>query len=111
MIVAAIEPNKQRLSVSLSVFGHSGYAPSGSDIVCAWVSALVQTFAATAELMQKNGDLQLLECRMDLGGAVIRCQCDTEEAWKPLCVALGFTQLGLLLLERDYPQYIKVNGA
>ena len=30
---------------SIDVTGHAGYAPAGSDIICAAVSALVQSFA------------------------------------------------------------------
>ena len=34
---------------NISINGHAGYAPHGQDIVCAAVSALVQTFLASTE--------------------------------------------------------------
>lgn len=34
---------------SISIHGHAGYAPIGQDIVCAAVSALVQTFVASVD--------------------------------------------------------------
>lgn len=33
----------------ITIEGHAGYAPHGQDIVCAAVSALVQTFIASVE--------------------------------------------------------------
>ena len=36
-------------SFALDVYGHSGYAPAGDDIVCAGISALVQTLAIRAD--------------------------------------------------------------
>ena len=36
-------------SFALDVSGHSGYAPVGDDIVCAGISALVQTLAIRAD--------------------------------------------------------------
>ena len=36
-------------SFALDVSGHSGYAPAGDDIVCAGISALVQTLAIRAD--------------------------------------------------------------
>ena len=33
----------------ITINGHAGYAPHGQDIVCAAVSALVQTFIASVE--------------------------------------------------------------
>ena len=111
MVNATITPDKQELSVRMTVLGHSGYAPSGSDIVCAWVSSLVQTFIATADIMHQNGDMRSLEYQLEPGIADVYCRCDTEEEWRVLCTALAFVQTGLLLLERDYPRYIQVNGA
>ncbi|MBQ2938980.1 MAG: ribosomal-processing cysteine protease Prp [Clostridia bacterium] len=111
MITAVIAPDKADLSMRLTVTGHSGYAPSGSDVVCAWVSSLVQTFAETVAMMHRNGDLLSCEGAIEPGKADIRCRCDTEEEWRILCLTLGFVQTGLSLLARDYPQYITVNSA
>lgn len=41
MIYVTIEKNAQDEITSFKVEGHAGYAPSGRDVVCAAVSALV----------------------------------------------------------------------
>ena len=41
----------------LSVSGHAGYAPEGQDIVCAAVSALVQTLAMHADNCEDNCEI------------------------------------------------------
>ncbi len=37
----------------IHVFDHSGYAPAGSDIVCAGISTLVQTLIMAVEQMTR----------------------------------------------------------
>ena len=39
----------KRHSNGISIQGHAGYAPHGKDIVCAAVSAIVQTFLASID--------------------------------------------------------------
>ena len=84
----------------LSVSGHAGYNP-GNDIVCAAVSALVQTFEASAREFTTD------EIRSSLqdGNAVI--------AWpraptKELSLLIDSTCLGLIRIAGSYPENIKV---
>ena len=50
-----IEVNVQKDSISVT--GHAGYAPPGQDIVCAAVSTLIQTLAASLDsLTDDNPD-------------------------------------------------------
>lgn len=51
----------------ICVVGHAGAGPPGHDIVCAAVSALVQTFALSAE--ELTGDQ--IRCDIQPGRAVI----------------------------------------
>lgn len=55
-----------------TITGHAGYAPYGQDIVCAAVSALVQTFIASVEelthdeikaLRNEQGQIQTIQYR------------------------------------------------
>lgn len=55
-----------------TITGHAGYAPHGQDIVCAAVSALVQTFIASVEelthdeikaLRNEQGQIQTIQYR------------------------------------------------
>ena len=56
----------------ITIDGHAGYAPHGQDIVCAAVSALVQTFLASVEELTTDyieaagnaqGQIQLIKYR------------------------------------------------
>lgn len=51
----------------LTVTGHAGYAPKGEDIVCAGVSALVQTLGLYA--MEHGGKTEIREgyAKIDAG--------------------------------------------
>lgn len=85
---------------SLSATGHAGYNP-GNDIVCAAVSALVQTFEASAREFTTD------EIRSSLqdGNAVISWpRAPTAE----LKLLIDSTCLGLIRLAGSYPENIKV---
>lgn len=56
----------------ITIKGHAGYAPIGQDIVCAAVSALVQTFLASVDELthdeitarrNKHGQIQTIQYR------------------------------------------------
>ena len=53
MTVVRIKWTGDTLEVSVS--GHAGYGPKGSDIVCAAVSMLSQSLAAALEQAEKDG--------------------------------------------------------
>ena len=84
----------------LSVSGHAGYNP-GNDIVCAAVSALVQTFEASAREFTTD------EIRSSLqdGNAVIAWPRAPTEKLKLL---IDSTCLGLIRMAGSYPENIKV---
>lgn len=84
----------------LSVYGHAGYNP-GNDIVCAGVSALVQTFEAAA----KEFTTDRLESSMQDGNAVISWP---RAPTKELSLLIDSTCLGLLRMAGSYPDNIKV---
>lgn len=86
---------KGRDVVGLSVKGHSGYAESGKDIVCAAVSALVESMR-----------LYLQECpycsvRED-GEAILMA---ATIAYEP---AFDMVHVGLEALSEQYPDNIKI---
>ena len=62
----------KRNNNSITIKGHAGYAPIGCDIVCAAVSALVQTFVASVEeltadeikaVTNEQGQIQTIQYR------------------------------------------------
>jgi len=90
--------------VEVRVSGHSGYAPSGSDIVCAAVSAIVQTAILGLKsipgvvVKDRVGDGEL-ECRIVRVAGTSQCQVD----------AITNTMvLGLLDIAKSYGDYVQV---
>ena len=96
MIVITHSPGR------ITIVGHAGYAPHGQDIVCAAVSALVQTFAASVEelttdglLIGENdqGQIQLIQYRKLSEGA-------------QLLLASFF--VGIRMIADSYPSNLKL---
>lgn len=84
----------------LTVTGHAGYNP-GNDIVCAAVSALVQTFEASA----KEFTTDEIYASLQDGNAVISWpRAPTEK----LELLIDSTCLGLIHMAESYPENIKV---
>ena len=88
-----------------SVSGHSGYAESGADIVCAAVSAVVTMAEATindvcgAKAKVRVKDEQ---ARISL---TLPTSCDEEETVQAVLAGMMIT---LCSLRDDYPDYIEV---
>ena len=88
-----------------SVSGHSGYAESGADIVCAAISAAVAMAEATindvcgAKAKVRVKDEQ---ARITL---TLPASCDEEETVQAV---LSGMMLTLISLREDYPDYIEV---
>ena len=88
-----------------SVSGHSGYAESGSDIVCAAISAVVTMAEATinevcgakAKVRVKDEDARIT--------LMLPTSCDEEEAVQAVLVGMMLT---LISMRDDYPDYIEV---
>ena len=88
-----------------SVSGHSGYADSGSDIVCAAISAVVtmaettinDVCGAKAKVRVKNEDARVT--------LTLPTSCDEEEAVQAVLAGMMLT---LCSMRDDYPDYIEV---
>ncbi len=88
-----------------SVSGHSGYSESGSDIVCAAISAVVTMAEATindvcgakAKVRVKEEDARIT--------LILPASCDEEESVQAV---LSGMMLTLISLREDYPDYIEV---
>ena len=88
-----------------SVSGHSGYAESGSDIVCAAISAVVTMAEATInEVCGAKAKVRVKEedARISL---TLPTSCDEEESVQ---AALAGMMLTLISMRDDYPDYIEV---
>ena len=88
-----------------SVSGHSGYAESGSDIVCAAISAVVSMAEATindvcgakAKVRVKEEDARIT--------LTLPTSCDEEESVQAVLAGMMLT---LCSMRDDYPEYIEV---
>ena len=88
-----------------SVSGHSGYGESGTDIVCAAVSAVVTMAEATindvcgakakVRVKEENASVRL----------TLPASCDEEEAVQAVLAGMMLT---LISLRDEYPDYIEV---
>ena len=88
----------------LKIEGHAGAAPYGYDIVCAGVSALVQTFKAAAEQLTDDTVKTAVEPET---GQILGFDWGNEptEKTRTLVDALW---IGLAMIEREYPEYVKL---
>ena len=96
--------NEDRIT-GFTVFGHSGYAEAGSDIVCAAVSAVVTMAEATindvcgakAKVRVKEEDARIT--------LTLPASCDEEDAVQAVLAGMLIT---LCSIRDDYPDYIEV---
>ena len=88
-----------------SVSGHSGYAESGADIVCAAVSAVVTMAEATInDVLGAKAKVRVKEedARITL---TLPATCEEEEAVQAVLAGM---MLYFINLRDDYPDYIEV---
>ena len=88
-----------------SVYGHSGYAEAGKDIVCAAVSAIVTMAEATInDVCGAKAKVRVKEdgARVTL---TLPASCDEEETVQAVLAGMMLTLCGL---RDDYPDYIEV---
>ncbi len=94
MIDVIIAYNETNKAFMLNASGHAGMAPRGEDLVCAAVSALVQTLAIYADSVQ----------RLESGRAILSGVGTAQyEAFKVV-------MSGILAIQRNYPKYLKIRG-
>ena len=88
-----------------SISGHSGYAESGSDIVCAAISAVVSMAEATInDVCGANAKVRVKEedARITL---TLPTSCDEEDAIQAVLAGMMVT---LCSMRDDYSDYIEV---
>ena len=88
-----------------SVSGHSGYAESGADIVCAAISAVVSMAEATInDVLGAKAKVRVKEAdaRITL---TLPAACESEEAVQAVLAGMMLT---LCNMRDDYPDYIEV---
>ncbi len=85
---------------AIVVAGHSRYAPPGQDIVCAAVSALVQTLALSLNRLAPGETV----CSMEPGSATIRYTSLSEKGRLLVCSFF----VGIEAVAAAYPDNVTV---
>lgn len=89
---------------SLRLFGHCGFAKKGNDIVCAGVSALVQTAGVLFNACHKSKIKQTdSENYFE-----IKIEKVTDKDKNKITNYCDFLLTGLFLTEKHYPNYVKI---
>ncbi|MDD3268359.1 MAG: ribosomal-processing cysteine protease Prp [Syntrophomonadaceae bacterium] len=97
---------KEHKIISFAVKGHSGFAPEGTDICCAGVSAVAQTaLLGLINHLRKKPSYQVEK-------GILHCELppqleDKEE--QTAQIILSTMEAGLLSMQEAYPGYIKVD--
>ena len=84
----------------ITVSGHAGYAENGKDIVCAGVTALVQTLVKSADDLTEDK----IEYEISPGRADIHYGC-LSEAGKLLVDAFF---IGICMIADEFPEHVRV---
>ena len=84
----------------ITIAGHAGYAPHGQDIVCAAVSALLQTFLASVEEMTTDK----IKSEMAAGNAVVEYKSLSEKGQ----LLMNSFLLGVRMIADEYPDNVKL---
>jgi len=100
MIDISFEVDREGICSGFLVRGHAGYAPRGSDIVCAAVSALTQGAAHTLQEMKEPG------AKVVQSDAELICIIDRPDIATQAIFAM--VKRSLQELESQYSGYIKV---
>lgn len=84
----------------VSVLGHAGYAPQGQDIVCAGVTALTQTLAASLD--------NLTDDRLDytIAPGIFKLKTKSLSSKAKLLVDSFF--IGVCGIADAYPNYVRI---
>ncbi|PKL48917.1 MAG: hypothetical protein CVV42_07950 [Candidatus Riflebacteria bacterium HGW-Riflebacteria-2] len=90
--------------VRLRVSGHSSQADKGKDIVCAAVSALIQTFAGGVE----NELKAVLEGNLEAGNCDLRVNV-TENRHQEMTAVYNVFKFGFRKIAESYPEQVKLN--
>ena len=93
-----IEVNVRKDGIMIS--GHAGYAPAGSDIVCAGVTALTQGLVRSIEGLTDD------RIETDIGSGIASIQYgDLSEKGKLLIDSFF---IGICTIAEEFPDYVRI---
>ena len=84
----------------IMISGHAGYAPTGSDIVCAGVTALTQELIGSMEGLTDD------RIETDIGSGMASIQYgDLSEKGKLL---INSFFIGICMIAEEFPDYVRI---
>jgi len=90
----------------IHIHGHSGYSEPGSDIVCAGISALAESFTILASYLEEEGRVEIWKLQQDSGVldlTVYDPDHVTDEAFRML-------KCGLYEIQKKFFENLTVTG-
>lgn len=84
----------------IMISGHAGYAPTGSDIVCAGVTALTQ------ELIRSMEGLTDDRIETDIGSGIASIQYGGLSEKGKLLIDSFF--IGICMIAEEFPDYVRI---
>ena len=104
MITAIFTEEGEKLSLRLE--GHAGYAEIGKDTICSSATILAYTVAQIVVEAEKQGDLKSSPIiKLDPGDTLISCEPSDFEMMQNV---YQFAKVGYILLQHNYPQYVRL---
>ena len=91
--------------LSLRAEGHAGYAPAGQDIVCAAVSALLQSLAYSVDDGENGGAIGFTDGGRGEPVLTVQARASTENRAK-----FELVTDGLYLLAQQYPEHVQLEN-
>lgn len=86
--------------------GHANYSEAGTDIVCASVSILLQSFIYHSQLAEGKKNVKIT--KLESGPGFIHLIVHDPNG--VLDDAFGLIKDGLTMLDEDYPEYVMLVG-
>lgn len=105
--MTTIKVRRAGREMKINISGHSGYAPSGQDIVCAGISTLGQTAAMMFAEMESAGDLELFTSEKSAGKLLLAIKAYKHTKAKAKGI-YNFFCTGAKLIADNYPKNVIV---
>ena len=107
MVRVMLSLSRERLSLVMQ--GHAGCGAMGSDLVCAACSILAHTLCRMVQNGVEKGMFYALPTtHISSGNAIVNCT-PRAEFYEEMLHAYYMAQVGLSLLQREYPESIELS--
>ena len=91
----------------ISIEGHAGAAPEGSDIVCSAASILALALAGAVERLDGEGEISHCSSSVSKGSVQLDFTVKERALEKARAIVDTVTD-GYLMLEENYPEFVSV---